>query len=100
MNEATVRTLVNMWLGFLAHIPGHGGSDGLRHIAQVSSLFVYWEVFAYALRLYGWGPVYASLTFVLRELLALKPTEIIKEAPKPPTKNANVEPRRQHRRQG
>jgi len=80
---APLRVLVNLWLGFLAQAQmlggRRGGKDGLHRLGQLGSLWVYWEVFVYALRLYGWGAVYSSLTLVLRELMLTLPQKSIKE---------------------
>ena len=74
-----VRMLVNVFLGFVLQLSsllglgeeedGAAERDPVHATAQVVSLVAYWEVFVYALRLYGWGPVSAAVTCVVRLLM-------------------------------
>ena len=73
---APLRILVNLWLGVLVTarvLDGKG--DGLHRLGQLGSLWVYWEVFVYALRLYGWSAVHRSLSLVVRELMLAAPQQ-------------------------
>ena len=70
-----VRIIVNMLLGFVLQtnslIGGFdlGETDALPVVSKIISLMAYWEVFVYALRLYGWGPTYTAFRYVSSLLL-------------------------------
>ena len=84
-SQNPMRMLVNVFLGLalqLSAMLGGGARDGdpVRTTAQMASMVAYWELLVYALRLYGWGPVSAALSYVVRLLLFLAPSKANKRA--------------------
>jgi hypothetical protein len=66
-NNHPVRFLINLMLGFSLQANALLLGGDLRHTgdpihitAKMISFWVYWELFARALRLYGWAPVYVA----------------------------------------
>ena len=77
-----MRMLVNIFLGLALQLStmlgGTRDNDPIRTTAQLASMIAYWELLVYALRMYGWGPVSAALSYVVRLLLILAPSKPIK----------------------
>ena len=81
-----VRIVINVLLGFALQVNALLGAapagrpeaaiDPIHVTTRVVSFIAYWEVFARALRLYGWAPVYVATQCVAELLLSAsaKPT--------------------------
>lgn len=73
-----VRVVINLMVGFALHVNALLGRKGsrnrsLRTVAQLVTLEAYWELFAHAIRLYGWSPVRQATRYVLWLLMSGQP---------------------------
>jgi hypothetical protein len=85
---SVIRALINTMLGFMLQMEAvlNGGrrskndaAGAAGHlppfyvVARVISGCAYWELFAHAIRLHGWGPVYVAVQYIIGLLSAVLP---------------------------